>query len=65
MKAKVPSALKSRKFWMAIAGALLPVLNEQLGLGISQETLTMALLMLGSFIGVEGVADIVSRKNSQ
>lgn len=30
--------LKSRKFWMALAGALIPFINEQFGLKIPVES---------------------------
>lgn len=60
-KFQFPEKLKSRKLWLALAGAVLPVLNDGLGWGLSPETVTMVLLMLGAFIGVEGVADAVSR----
>ena len=35
--------LKSRKFWMALLGAILPVLNEQLGLKIPVESVLVVI----------------------
>lgn len=55
----LPGKLQSRKFWVAIIGALFMVLNDGLGLGIDQETVEDTLKLLLAWIGVEGAADVV------
>ena len=55
----LPGKLQSRKFWVAIIGALFMVLNDGLGLGIDQETVENALMLLLAWLGVEGAADVV------
>ena len=53
--------LKSRKFWMAVVGAALVILNDGLGLGIEQETvLKFAALVLG-YIFAEAAVDVARR----
>jgi len=57
--------LTSRKFWMAIAGALIIVLNEGLGLGIPEETYwSIVALVLGYVFG-EAAVDIARAKKSE
>lgn len=41
--------LKSRKFWLAIIGALIPVINDQFGLNLDENTIL-------AIIGLFGVA---------
>jgi len=55
----LPAKLQSRKFWVAIVGAVVMVLNDGLDLGISQETVDDALMLLMTWLGVEGAADVV------
>ena len=44
--------LRSRKFWMAVAAAVLVILNDGLGLGIDEETvLAFVGLVLGYIFG--------------
>lgn len=63
-EAKKPNIVKrftSRKLLLAIAGFLVPILNELLGINLSLETVVMALTSLIAFIGVEGYTDHVVR----
>lgn len=57
--------LKSRKFLLALAGALLFLLNDQLGWGMSRETLDGILKFFGLFILAEGGADIATRLRAE
>ncbi len=52
---------KSRKFLLAVGGALVVILNEVMGWKIPEDTIWQMIIVLGSFIGIEGAADIVSR----
>lgn len=53
--------LSSRKLWLAIAVAIFTVFNDYFGWGISDETVLKVILVIGTWIGVEGAADVVSR----
>jgi len=57
--------LTSRKFWFTIIGILLPVLNEELGWGLSKDAVVSIITVIGMFLGVEGLADIVGRYKGQ
>ena len=56
-----PSKWKSRKFWLAVVAAVFVVLNEGLGLGLPEETITAFVILILGWLGVEGTADVVSR----
>lgn len=47
----------SRKFLLAVAGFIVPILNEGFGLNISVETMIISLTALVSFMAVEGYTD--------
>jgi len=52
--------IKSRKFWMAVVGALLVVLNDGLGLNLPTESIkTVAEVIIAYIIG-QGAVDAVS-----
>ena len=56
--------LTSRKFWMAIAGALIVVFNEGLDLGIPEDTYWgLVALVLGYVFG-EAVVDVARAKTT-
>ncbi|MBN2118525.1 MAG: hypothetical protein JW730_18270 [Anaerolineales bacterium] len=51
--------LKSRKFWVAVVGAVLVVLNQGLDLGVNEEAVgNFANIIIGYLIA-EGAADAV------
>ncbi len=51
--------LKSRKFWLAVAGALVVVLNDGLGLNIPKDAvIALATVILGYIFG-ESTVDAV------
>lgn len=54
--------LKSRKFWMAVVGAALVVLNDGLELGIDNETVLAAAGLLMTWIIGESAVDTVKTK---
>lgn len=56
--------LASRKFWMAIAGALIVVLNEGLGLGIPEETYWGIVALVLGYIFGEAAVDVARVKNT-
>lgn len=56
--------LKSRKFWMAVVGALLVILNDGLELGIDNETVIAAAGLLMTWIIGESAVDTVKTKKS-
>lgn len=64
-KIKISPKLKSRKFWFAIASALLPVLNQQLGWGLDEAVVVKAISGLWVFIAAEGAADVAGRLNGK
>ena len=57
-------SLKSRKLWMAVGFALVVAINAKFGHILNNNDLLLILGATGGFIGVEGVADIVSRMQS-
>ena len=70
MKIKLPSIsippkLTSRKLWLAIISALIPVLNAELGWGLDEDVIMKVIGSLWIFIVVEGGADIATRLNSK
>jgi hypothetical protein len=56
--------LTSRKFWMAIAGAVLVVLNEGLDLGIPEDTYWGIVALVLGYIFGEAVVDVARAKQS-
>ena len=65
MSDNMKKKLTSRKFWFTIIGILLPVLNEELGWGLSKDAVVSIITVIGMFLGVEGLADIVGRYKGQ
>ena len=53
--------LTSRKFLLALSGAVFIILNDGLSLGIDPEVYKYVVTLLVSFIAVEGAADIKGR----
>lgn len=51
----------SRKFLAAVFGVITIVALPRLGIQLSTEELTAFTLLLSAFIGVEGLADVVTR----
>lgn len=49
--------MRSRKFWLAIVGAILPVLNEQFGIGLEPNEVMAAIGAIVAFIGGEAYVD--------
>ena len=49
--------LKSRKLWMAVAGALLVIANEGLGLGLPEDSILALAGILVAYILGQGVVD--------
>lgn len=62
---KIPTALKSRKFWLAVAAAFIAFGNTMWDWGFSQEQVSAVISPLLIFIGVEGAADALSRLSSK
>lgn len=54
-------SLASRKFLLALAGALITVLNRKLGLDLTAEELIQLNAILASFILIEGYGDAQER----
>lgn len=57
---KIMDKLKSRKLWMAIFGALLPIINEQFNLGLNSETVIASVGAIVVYIA--GQAHVDSKK---
>lgn len=51
------SKLASRKFILALAGALVPVLNTLLPIPLSETEVAMVLGILATYIGAEAIVD--------
>lgn len=49
--------LKSRKLWAALAASLLIVLNDQMQLGLSSETIYAIAAAAGAYMLGQGIAD--------
>ncbi len=49
--------LRSRKLWMAVAGAVLVILNEGLGLGINSEAILAFAGIVIAYILGQGAVD--------
>jgi len=64
MKFKVPAQLKSRKFWLTVAAGLLVAFNRSFEWGLTQAELDKILIMVASYVFIEGGADLVSRFKS-
>lgn len=62
---KIPESLQSRKLWLAIISALIVFLNKYLELDIKESEIMLIVGSLLSFVAVEGVADIKSRKSGK
>jgi uncharacterized membrane protein len=56
------SKFKSRKFWIAVAGGLLVILNDQFGWGIDEAALTQMVTVVVGYIAGQGVVDAVAAK---
>ena len=56
---------KSRKFLLVVVGGLFIALNETMGWKVPEETVWQMVILAGGFIGIEGIADIVSRFKSE
>lgn len=54
-------SLLSRKFLLAIVGALVVFANAMWGWGLSEEQVWSVLAPILTYIGVEGIADIKER----
>lgn len=57
--------LTSRKFWLVILAAVFLILNDGLGMGLDEETITAFVILVLGYVGVEGAADVVSRIKQQ
>lgn len=55
---------KSRKLILALLGAVVPVLNETLGLGLPVEAILTSVASLLSFVLGEAAVDIVRAKRA-
>ncbi len=55
------NSMKSRKFLLAVVGALVPILNNTFNLGVTQDQVIAILTPLVAFIGMEGLADAFER----
>lgn len=55
------NSMKSRKFLLAVVGALVPILNSTFNLGVTQDQIIAILTPLVAFIGMEGLADAFER----
>lgn len=53
--------LTSRKFLVAVFGVITIVILPRLGIELSAQELTAFTVLLSAFIGVEGLADAVTR----
>lgn len=49
MDTKIDAMMKSRRFWMAVAGVAV-VFSENLGWGLDADTVNNAVLIIGSWI---------------
>ena len=57
--------LKSRKFWMAVGGALLIVINEGLGLGINPTVYWAIVTPIVAYIFAEAAVDAAERRGNK
>jgi uncharacterized membrane protein len=55
----------SRKFLLAVFGAITVIVLPRMGIELSGAELTALTVMVTSFIGVEGAADFLSRANDE
>lgn len=60
---KIMERLKSRKLWMAIFGALLPIINEQFNLGLNTDTVIASVGAIIMYILGQAHVDATSQKN--
>ena len=51
----------SRKFLLVVAAGLLFICNDYFGWGLSDATITNIIFVVAGYLGVEGVADMISR----
>lgn len=59
----MPARLRSRKFWIAVVGALLVIANQGLGLDLPSDTvLAFAAIIIG-YLFAEGAADAIRAAN--
>lgn len=54
-------SLSSRKFWLAIVGSVVAFANAYWALGLTVDQVWMFLSPILAYIGIEGVADVVTR----
>jgi uncharacterized membrane protein HdeD (DUF308 family) len=57
------SKLTSRKFWLAIAGAVCALFLAITGMIEWSLAIKIILAALGTYVGIEGLADVVARLN--
>ncbi len=50
-----------RKFWLVVVAGAIFIANDLWGWGLTEETIENVVIVVGGFVGVEGIADIVSR----
>jgi hypothetical protein len=53
----VSEKLKSRKFWVAVVGGLILLVNKALGSPIDEATATQLVALVGSYVIGQGIAD--------
>ena len=56
--------LKSRKFWFALSGAVCTLGAAIFGAIEWSQAMQIVLAFLGSYIGIEGLADVIGRLKS-
>ena len=54
---KMPEFMRSKKWWMAILGAFVPLANEVFGWGLSVEQVATVVLPFVAYIAGQGLAD--------
>jgi uncharacterized membrane protein len=63
IKFAIPDRLRSRKFWLAIASAVIVFLNKAYDWGLDEKEILAIVASLLSFVLVEGYADIKRTEN--
>lgn len=58
---KVPTQLKSRKFWLAVIAAVVAFGNGMFDWGLSTEQIITVITPLLAYVGIEGIADVKER----
>lgn len=54
---KVPERLKSRKFWITVVTGLVVTLNDALGIGLDEDTITQVVTVVAAYVVGQGVVD--------